>query len=209
MNKGKVVLIILAGVATVGLAYVGYRLVKKSTDKKAAKADCEKNDGTWDGNDCKAKETTTPTANTYNTTPASRNDNFPLKFGSLGAKVGALQTALNKLGADLIVDNDFGKLTEAALQKYYKVTSADEATYNKVIAGEKTLPNTYNVIAANALFLYNTPSYTGVRGLYFLKGNKIGYVLKSAFDNAGEVDWLFVKSVNGQGYTQKKNIVKA
>jgi len=50
--------------------------------------------------------------NPGSTTPAQTgNDDFPLKVGSKGENVERLQTALKKLGANIIVDGDFGQQT--------------------------------------------------------------------------------------------------
>jgi hypothetical protein len=65
----------------------------------------------------------TPNTNTNtNTTPnPTKNDNFPLKRGSYGARVKELQLVLLKYDANILpqfgVDGDFGAETENALLK--------------------------------------------------------------------------------------------
>lgn len=58
-------------------------------------------------------------------TPPAPND-FPLKKGVKNSYVGSLQTLLNTLGEKLVVDNAFGKLTEAALQKHFGITQVKD-----------------------------------------------------------------------------------
>ncbi len=51
------------------------------------------------------------------------NDSFPLKVGSKGENVRYLQSALKKLGANIIVDSDFGQQTYSAILLTINATS--------------------------------------------------------------------------------------
>ena len=63
------------------------------------------------------------------TTPAKTDWDKVLKKGSKGVEVGLLQRALK----NLVVDNDFGALTEARLKKVMNVTQTSLNQYNKFI----------------------------------------------------------------------------
>ncbi len=72
--------------------------------------------------------------------PPSGNSGFPLKKGSRGAKVKALQQALiNKYGASILprygADGDFGNEVKAALAKEGLPSEIDESTYNALVGG--------------------------------------------------------------------------
>lgn len=76
----------------------------------------------------------------------NRNDNFPLKKGSKGANVKALQEVLiDKLGKDALgksgADGDFGSKTEAALAKAGLPQSIDETTFNVLVKGSSPDPS--------------------------------------------------------------------
>ncbi len=69
----------------------------------------------------------------------TRNDNFPLKRGSRGQRVKALQQALiAKYGASILpqygADGDFGKELEDGLKKANLPTRIDERTFNTLTA---------------------------------------------------------------------------
>ncbi len=135
MKAGKIALVSVLVLATVGLIYAGYKLLK-NTKGKAKKKICEGMGGTWDGVECKTAGGVIDPIITPTTTVVA---DFPLKYGSFGDKVGKIQEALNKLGASLTVDNDFGNLTQAALNKAgYGTVVEDEAEYNKIIAAAST-----------------------------------------------------------------------
>jgi hypothetical protein len=67
------------------------------------------------------------------------NDAFPLKRGSKGERVYRLQLLVNRAGAGLKLDSDFGAKTEDALKKYYGVTS---------VASQKEFDDLYKKEAA-------------------------------------------------------------
>lgn len=53
------------------------------------------------------------------TPPKTKDDTFPLKIGSKGSNVEALQNNLKILGAKIKADGDFGKETNGALIGYF------------------------------------------------------------------------------------------
>lgn len=68
---------------------------------------------------------------------APGNDSFPLQRGSKGQRVTRIQMLLNRAGAGLKEDGDFGAKTETALKTYYGVTSvADQAAFDKLYKQE-------------------------------------------------------------------------
>ena len=69
-------------------------------------------------------------SNSGGTTPPEKADwDKVLKKGSKGIEVGILQKALKTL----VVDEDFGNLTEARLKKVMNVTETSLNNYNKFI----------------------------------------------------------------------------
>ncbi|HBF89373.1 MAG TPA: hypothetical protein DDX39_12095 [Bacteroidales bacterium] len=77
----------------------------------------------------------------------ARNDEFPLKRGSKGQRVQAVQEALiAKYGKSILPkygsDGDFGSETVAALKKAGLPESIDEATYNSITKSEKSSSST-------------------------------------------------------------------
>lgn len=86
------------------------------------------------------------------TLPAG-NDDFPLKYGSMGMRVRQLQTSLQRiLGAALMnqytkVDGDFRSGTENALKAAKLPTVVDETTFNRLTAGTPalTIPSPHEI----------------------------------------------------------------
>jgi len=75
----------------------------------------------------------------YFAKPQTRNDDFPLKKGSKGAKVKSLQDSLiAKYGKDTLprygADGDFGSELVAALKKLNLPDAIDETTYNVIVS---------------------------------------------------------------------------
>jgi len=127
-STGKKIIIIGFSVIAIGAAsYFGYEHFKKKKEEKAAA------DNGDDGADLDAAP---PTKSSF-ALPAApsapvRNDDFPLKSGSKGAKVKQVQQVLlAKLGANILgrsgADGDFGAKTEAALLKAGYPASIDES----------------------------------------------------------------------------------
>lgn len=95
----------------------------------------------------------TPAAKPVTSSAAKRTDNFPLKRGSLGANVKALQSALIAKGAKITADGDFGPLTESALKAQGLPASVDETLFNVLVQGSGGDPaslgkSLYNAIKA-------------------------------------------------------------
>jgi hypothetical protein len=69
------------------------------------------------------------------------NDEFPLKYGSMGLRVRQLQTALQRILGEAVmsqytkVDGDFRDGTEGALKAAKLPTVIDETTFNRLTAG--------------------------------------------------------------------------
>lgn len=86
--------------------------------------------GTGSGN-------TTPSGSGSGSNTSNASPTFPLKKGSKGEEVKALQKALNKYVAPpmalLEVDGDFGSKTENLLFSKFGVKEVTEANYNKLI----------------------------------------------------------------------------
>lgn len=125
------------GVAATGaLSYFGWQYWKKNKSQSEEDA----------GGD--APDFPSDNASTYIPKPKSaptRNDAFPLKKGSKGANVKALQEVLiAKLGKDILgksgADGDFGSKTEAALKKAGLSISIDETTFNVLVKGSSPDP---------------------------------------------------------------------
>ncbi|MCC7302782.1 MAG: hypothetical protein IT233_09080 [Bacteroidia bacterium] len=140
-NKKKKFLLIGLGVAATGLlSYFGWDYYQKRKQKKEETTD----DNTPETSLLPPKQNTfTPT---YFTQPTKRSDEFPLKKGSKGTKVKALQDALiAKNGKEILprygADGDFGSEMVAALKKLNLPESIDETTYN-VLVSEPSLDST-------------------------------------------------------------------
>jgi len=80
---------------------------------------------------------------------------YPLKIGSSGSNVKALQQALNDLGATLAVDGQFGALTQQALLAQTGSATVDSPSALQALVGQgntmSTTPNYQgSMLAANA-----------------------------------------------------------
>lgn len=129
-GKGKKILLISLGILATGtLGYFGYEHWKKKKEKAADDAPPE-------------LDLAPPSKSSFSlpTATPKRNDDFPLKKGSKGARVKQVQeTLISKLGKDILgkagADGDFGSKTEAALVKAGYPTSIDENTFNVIVQG--------------------------------------------------------------------------
>lgn len=135
-NKKKKFLLIGLGVAATGLlSYFGwdyYQKRKKKKEDEASDSDTSSDIPLLPPK----KDTFTPN---YFTQPQKRNDDFPIKKGSKGAKVKAVQDSLiAKYGKDTLprygADGDFGSEMVAALKKLNLPESIDETTYNVLVS---------------------------------------------------------------------------
>lgn len=132
-GKGKKILLISLGIAATGtLGYFGYQWWRSATvAKKESNAD-EMTDVDF---------TPPPKQNFSLPSAPKRNDDFPLKKGSKGARVKQVQEVLlTKIGKDALgkagADGDFGSKTEAALIKAGYPSTIDESTFNVMTQGE-------------------------------------------------------------------------
>jgi len=134
-SKKKKFLLIGLGVAATGLlSYFGWEYYQKKKKEKV------------DNPDDSSSNTTTTTlppekstfAPKFFTQQQTRNDDFPLKKGSKGAKVKAVQDALiAKNGKNILphygADGDFGSEMVVALKKLNLPDTIDESTYNVIV----------------------------------------------------------------------------
>ena len=132
-GKGKKILLISLGIAATGtLGYFGYQWWMKRKEKKSDENASEVPD--LDLNPPAKSNFSLPSA-------PKRNDDFPLKKGSKGARVKQVQEVLlTKLGKDALgkagADGDFGSKTEVALIKAGYPSTIDESTFNVMTQGE-------------------------------------------------------------------------
>ncbi len=149
MSKTQKVLAIAGGVLlTAGLGWLALR------PKDASAAMLPEEDGNVvtpnPGNNVViTPHASTPVSDFVNNIVGGRNDNYPLKKGSKGDRVKALQNALsNNVGCRNILsargialpvaDGDFGSKTENALRACYNVSQVNEALLKSIIL--KTAP---------------------------------------------------------------------
>lgn len=101
-----------------------------------------------------------PTASIAKTSSSSRNDSFPLKRGSRGARVTQLQQALaNKIGSAAMtanggIDGQFGPGTANALKTAGYGEVIDEATLNRIVGTMAVAASSALEPATHALTLY-------------------------------------------------------
>lgn len=127
-GKGKKILLIGLSLAATGtLGYFGYQWYQKRKQKQT-------------GDETPDLDLTPPSTNSFSLPPAplKRNDDFPLKKGSKGARVKQLQDALiEKHGKETLpkygADGDFGSEMVAALSKLNYPSSIDENTFNVIV----------------------------------------------------------------------------
>lgn len=93
-------------------------------------------------------------------------DNLPLKKGSSGSRVLALQQALTKLGASSVaMDGKFGKGLQAALKKAGYPTTIDEKTFNKITGSVQTVAKVMFNPGDIATRLYKAAQNKNVNGV--------------------------------------------
>lgn len=132
-NRRKMLLIGL-GVASAGIAgYFGWEYWQKHKKQNEDNADDSSSDDTKQI--APQKSAFTPS---FFTQKENRNDDFPLKKGSKGAKVKALQNALiAKNGKSILprygADGDFGSEMATALKKLNLPDSIDESAYHVIV----------------------------------------------------------------------------
>ena len=125
MNTKKVVVTILGGVATAGLGYLVYMLLKKKPKTFG--------------------EAVTDVTQTVKDLPSAvsqvagkyTDDSFPLKKGSGGDRVKSLQKFLNaSSGYSLVVDGKFGNQTESAVVEEQSPFDSFKSMYPDAVKGQ-------------------------------------------------------------------------
>ena len=136
-SKKKKFLLIGLGVAATGLlSYFGWEYYQKKKQEKEDNSDDSSSDTSSDTKMLPPQKSSfTPD---FFKQPQTRNDDFPLKKGSKGAKVKAFQNALiSKNGKAILprygADGDFGNEMLAALKKLNLPDTIDESTYNVIV----------------------------------------------------------------------------
>lgn len=173
-NPKKWLFIGLGVAATGALSYFGWQYWKKNKSQS-------------EDNEEDAPEFQSDNSASYTPKPkpaASRNDSFPLKKGSKGSNVKALQEVLiAKAGKDALgksgADGDFGSKTEEALKKIGLPVSIDETTFNVLVKGSSPDPSAtatqlyaaatkkdFNKVIALLKTLRNTNDYKAVSDVF-------------------------------------------
>ncbi len=129
-NKKKTILIGMGVAMTTVLGYFGWQYWKKKKIRDMDTSMIE--EPASPESPTKKKATPAPA-------PVKRNDNFPLKRGSKGENVKALQQALiAKHGTNVLpkfgADGDFGKELEDGLKKVSLPVSVDQSTFYVITA---------------------------------------------------------------------------
>lgn len=100
---------VLAGLATVGLVYGAYVLIKR-----------------------RKEGTDLPFISGGSSSSLCQHTNFPVRYGSCGEYVKPLQCHLNSQGANLDVDGKFGSKTKQAAQSILGKTEFDRAFMSSI-----------------------------------------------------------------------------
>lgn len=202
-GKGKKIILIGLGVLATGtLGYFGYQYWKgkkeKTTEEEVPEMDL-----------------TPPSKNSFTpptpSAPPKRNDDFPLKKNSKGARVKQVQEVLiSKLGKDSLgkagADGDFGSKTEAALVKAGYPTTIDENTFNVIVQGE----NASFDASATATELYNAAIKkdfpNAIKSLQKLKSKDDYTSVSESFKNNYRINGVRQTLVNGllNSFTDEK-----
>lgn len=124
-NKKLIILTVI--IALLIATLITIKVIKKLKEKKALQ-EAEK---------MQLMQTNSPAAGTGTNTDI-RQDDFPLKIGSRGDRVKALQAALNKIAPqfNLKLDGDFGSKTYDALITGFRATGTyplDIKTYMEIL----------------------------------------------------------------------------
>ena len=151
-QKKKKILFIGLGTITTGvLGFFGWQWWKDRSDAKKQQQQRTQsgtapnsNTPSGGGNSYAPAQDTNRHRDSY--APPSGNSGFPLKKGSRGGKVKALQQALiSRYGASILprygADGDFGNEVKAALAKEGLPSVIDESTYNALVGGASSSDN--------------------------------------------------------------------
>ncbi|MDP3146037.1 MAG: hypothetical protein Q8T03_13350 [Bacteroidota bacterium] len=198
-GKGKKILLIGLGIAATGtLGYFGYQWYAKRKQT------------TTDAGDGSDNSFIPPPKNNFSVPSApKRNDDFPLKKGSKGARVKQVQEVLiAKLGRDALgkagADGDFGSKTEAALIKAGYPNTIDESTFNVMTQGEGM------DVSATAKELYSAAiikNFTGaIKALQKLKSKEDYTTVSDDFKTNYRIGGVRQTLVNGMlnSFTDEK-----
>lgn len=193
-GKGKKIVLIGLGVLATGtLGYFGWHWWQGRKEK------AQTQDDTTPDLDLNppSKSSFTP-----HTSAPQRNDDFPLKKNSKGARVKQIQDVLiSKLGKDSLgkagADGDFGSKTEAALTKAGYPTSIDENAFNVIVQGES---GSFDADAI-ATELYNAATKKDfpntIKSLQKLKSKEDYTSVSESFKNNYRVNGVHQTLVNG------------
>lgn len=107
MNMKRYILIAIAVILISASSYYYFVVMKAKSKKQKDLINGGNNNNTATG------------TNEINGFQCIFGDEFPLRYGSCGNKVGTLQEKLNYAGESLVVDNKFGKKTRDALVAQY------------------------------------------------------------------------------------------
>jgi peptidoglycan hydrolase-like protein with peptidoglycan-binding domain len=201
-SAGKKIILISFGLLVAGTAsYFGYEHWKKKKEEKAT-ADA--------GNDTPELNITPPSKNSFSVPAAAsipmRNDDFPLKNKSKGAKVKQVQQVLiAKLGAGILgkagADGDFGSKTEAALIKAGYPTIIDESTFNVMLQGDTNAAASGFDADVTANQLYTAASkkdFSGtIKSLQILSSKEDYTSVSESFKNNYRMNGVHQTLVNG------------
>jgi len=193
-EKKKKIIFASLGTAALGiLGYFGFQWAKDSKENKAEKKAKEKLPGNLpDSTGIKPAQ---------RSLPGGGGSGFPLKKGSRGANVKALQQALmSKYGSSILpkygADSDFGDEVAAALQKEGLPPTIDASTFNTITGGtgnsggsgidaKKLADALYNAVESTNLSqalsslkqMNSVADYTAVNKEF--ENNTIGFVTKT------------------------------
>jgi hypothetical protein len=168
-KKKKIILIGIGALATGVLGYFGYEWYQKRKSKKEDEADSTdsgylpspppkdhfKNKSTGSGSGSGSGSGVS--SGSGSGSDSNTASDFPLKKGSRGPKVKALQKALiARYGKSIMprygADGDLGNETLAALKKAGLPSEIDESTYNVVIQGGATSSGLDSAAVAKSLY---------------------------------------------------------
>lgn len=133
-KKSRIIRYTLLGVGIAGVAAAGYWYFNSKADLHS---DLPANDPEPDNPGPRPQPKPKPRSSAV---VPERNDNFPLKQGSKGARVKAYQQALiNRYGKAILpkygADGDFGKEMQTALKKLNLPAEINESAYNLMVMG--------------------------------------------------------------------------
>ena len=147
MKNKKILYLALSGIATAGLGYLIFSLLRKKP-----KTFSEALDDTLATVVNAPSEVVAVVSNSY------KNQGFPLKKGSGGKRIKALQEFLNLAsGYNLVVDGKFGNLTESAVLSEQAPFDVFKGMHPDAIKGQVT-ESFYN---SNVKSFEPTPMMTG------------------------------------------------